>query len=85
MTLTKTERNDIYTKLFDRMLRPTEATDQELVQIVESVIGTEKNVSVNTNGNRKEVTVNDGKEDFKVSLLSEVPDDIPNNFTMIRD
>jgi len=85
MSLTKNQKNKIYDELFNRMLRPSEATDNDLVMVVESVIGTGKNVNVTTEGNKKVIKIGEGADSFEVKLLTEVPTDIDGNFTFIQD
>lgn len=85
MALTKTQKNRVYDELFNRMLRPSEANESDLVEIVESVVGTDKDIKVSGTATHRKITIKDGEDSFEVSLLSEVPTDIDGNFTYIQD
>lgn len=68
MSLTKNTKNLIYQRISEQA---TTYGDEELIDIVESVIGPNYKITVEGNGSRKNIQIGEGKDKFTLSLLSE--------------
>lgn len=72
MALSKTTKNQIYQRISEQA---TTYGDQELIDIVETVIGPNYKISVEGDGTRKNIRIGEGKDQFTLSLLSEFDQD----------